>query len=73
MLWLVIVILLVVILIASVPAWPYSSGWGYSPAGVIAAVLLVLLLLWLFGVIEFRDPDDNGAGIDVTVEVEQET
>jgi Protein of unknown function (DUF3309) len=67
MLWLVLVILLVVLLLAAVPAWPYSSGWGYSPAGVIAAIIAVILLLWLVGAIEFRDPDGR-VDIDVTVE-----
>lgn len=67
MLWLVIVILLVVLLIGSLPAWPYSGGWGYSPAGVLAAIIAVLLLLWLVGVIEFRDVE-NGVDVEVTVQ-----
>ena len=64
MLWLIIVVLLVVLLIASVPRWPYSAGWGYSPAGVLAAIILVLLILWLLGVIEFRGTAGNGANLE---------
>ena len=70
MLWLILVILLVLLLLAAVPAWPYSSGWGYSPAGFLAAVVAVILLLWLFGVIEFRDTSDGDGRTGVTVERE---
>jgi hypothetical protein len=54
MLWLVIIILLIILLIGSVPTWPYSREWGYSPAGILAAVVLVLILLWIFGVISIN-------------------
>ncbi len=68
MLWLILIIVLVVLLAASVPAWPYSTGWGYSPAGVVAAILLVLLLLWLTGIIEFND-DGGGTVRAPSIEV----
>ena len=67
MLWLIVLILLVVLLIAAVPRWPYSAGWGYSPAGLLAAVILILLILWLLGIIEFRDPPANGVNLDQSV------
>jgi hypothetical protein len=63
MLWLILVILLILLLIGTVPAWPYSSGWGYSPAGLVAAIVVVILLLWLFGVIEFRETSAAGLGV----------
>ena len=44
-------VILIVFLIAVVPAWPYSRGWGYYPSGGIGTILLVILLLWLLGVI----------------------
>lgn len=46
LLFLIIVILLV---IALLPAWPYSSGWGYYPSGGVGIVLIVLLVLLLMG------------------------
>ena len=67
-LWLILVILLVVLLVAAVPTWPYSSGWGYSPAGLLAAIILVLLVLWLLDVIEFTDNDGNGVDVEINVE-----
>jgi hypothetical protein len=42
---LVLVLLLVVF---SLPTWPYSAGWGYYPSGGLGVVLLVLLVLLLF-------------------------
>lgn len=38
-------ILLIMLLLGSLPAWPYSRDWGYSPAGGVGSVLLILLLL----------------------------
>ena len=49
-------ILLVVILLAligSVPAWPYSRSWGYYPSGGLGLVLVVLLVLFLAGHVSF--------------------
>ncbi len=48
---LILVIILVLLLIGSVPAWPHSRGWGYYPSGGIGTILLILLILWLLGVI----------------------
>lgn len=42
-------ILLLVLLIGSVPAWPYSRGWGYYPSGGLGLVLLILIVLLLLG------------------------
>ena len=42
-------IVLVVLLIAALPTWPYSSGWGYYPSGGLGLVVLVLLILVLAG------------------------
>lgn len=41
------IVLLIVILlvIAVLPTWPYSAGWGYFPSGGLGVVLVVLLLL----------------------------
>ena len=44
-------ILLIVVLIAALPAWPYSRGWGYYPSGGLGFVVVLLLILWLLGVI----------------------
>lgn len=41
------VILLVVILLAVLPSWPYSSGWGYYPSGGVGLVLLIVVIILL--------------------------
>lgn len=42
-------ILLVLFVIGSLPAWPHSRNWGYYPSGGLGLVLLVLLVLLLMG------------------------
>jgi len=42
-------ILLVLLLVGALPAWPYSRGWGYYPGGALGVVLLVILVLFLAG------------------------
>jgi hypothetical protein len=47
----VLLIVLVVILLGAIPAWPYSRGWGYWPTGTLGTVLIILIILLLLGVI----------------------
>lgn len=49
MLGTILIILLVLLLLGALPLWPYSSGWGYYPSGILGVVLAVLLLLFLLG------------------------
>lgn len=49
MLGAILIILLILLLIGSLPAWPYSTGWGYYPSGGLGLVLLIVLILLLFG------------------------
>jgi hypothetical protein len=46
---LLLLIILIVLLFGSVPAWPYSRGWGYYPSGGLGLVVLVLVILLLMG------------------------
>ena len=47
--YLILVILLILLLIGALPAWPHSSGWGYYPAGGIGTILVIVLILLLLG------------------------
>lgn len=38
------VIVLVIMLIAAFPAWPYSRNWGYYPSAGISLILMILLI-----------------------------
>lgn len=42
-------IILILILIGAVPAWPHSRSWGYGPSGIVGILLVVLLVLFLMG------------------------
>ena len=48
---LVILIILIILLVGALPSWPYSSGWGYYPAGGLGTILIIVLILALLGVI----------------------
>ena len=45
----ILLIVLVLMLIGAVPAWPHSAGWGYGPSGVLGVVVAVLVVLLLMG------------------------
>ena len=47
----ILLVLLILMLIGSVPAWPYSRGWGYYPSGGIGTLLVILIILILLGVL----------------------
>ncbi|HLK67489.1 MAG TPA: DUF3309 domain-containing protein [Bryobacteraceae bacterium] len=46
---LILLVLLIVLLFAAAPAWPYSRGWGYYPSGGLGLVVLIVLILMLSG------------------------
>ena len=43
------IIILILILIGAVPAWPHSRSWGYGPSGIVGVLLVLLLVLLLMG------------------------
>ncbi len=43
----ILLVVLVLLLVGALPAWPYSSGWGYYPSGILTAVVVVFLILLL--------------------------
>lgn len=45
----IVLVILVILLVAGLPHWPYSSGWGYGPSGLIGVLVIVLLILLLTG------------------------
>lgn len=45
----ILIIVLIVVLIAALPTWGYSSGWGYGPSGIVGVILIILLILALTG------------------------
>lgn len=45
----ILIIVLILLLVGALPTWPYSSGWGYGPGGLLGLVLVVLVVLALTG------------------------
>lgn len=45
----ILLIILILLLIAALPAWPYSRGWGYYPTGGLGLILIIILILLLMG------------------------
>jgi hypothetical protein len=45
----ILLIILVLLLLGALPAWPYSRSWGYYPSGGLGLVVVVLLVLLLAG------------------------
>ncbi|MBW6493155.1 MAG: DUF3309 domain-containing protein [Burkholderiaceae bacterium] len=42
-------VVLILLLIGAIPAWPHSRGWGYGPSGGLGLLLVILLVLFLMG------------------------
>ena len=44
-------ILLIILWLIAIPAWPYHRryGYGYYPFGIVSALLIIFILFWIFG------------------------
>lgn len=47
----IILIILVLMLVAAIPVYPYSRGWGYAPSGLFGLLVVILLVLLLMGMV----------------------
>jgi hypothetical protein len=45
----ILIVLVVLMLLGAIPAWPHSRNWGYGPSGGLGLVLLIVLILFLTG------------------------
>jgi hypothetical protein len=43
----ILIVIIVLLLLGSLPTWPYSAGWGYYPSGGLGLLLLILVILIL--------------------------
>jgi len=48
---LILLIILVLLLLGALPSWPYSSGWGYGPSGILGLLLIILLVLLILNLL----------------------
>jgi len=45
----ILLIILILMLIGAIPAWPHSRSWGYGPSGGLGLIVVILLVLLLLG------------------------
>lgn len=45
----ILLIVLILLLVGVLPAWPHSTHWGYMPSGGVGLIVVILLLLVLTG------------------------
>jgi hypothetical protein len=45
----ILLVILILMLLGALPAWPYSRGWGYYPSGGLGTILLIVLILVMLG------------------------
>jgi hypothetical protein len=45
----ILLVILVLMMIGVVPAWPHSRSWGYAPSGTVGLLLVIVLLLIVTG------------------------
>lgn len=49
MLGTILLIILILLLIGSFPAWPYSRSWGYGPTGGLGLIVIIVVILVVLG------------------------
>ena len=45
----ILLVILILMLLGVIPAWPHSRNWGYAPSGTLGLIVLILLLLVVTG------------------------
>lgn len=49
MLGTILLIVLILLVLGAIPAWPHSRSWGYAPSSILGLILIILLILVLLG------------------------
>ena len=47
----ILLVLVILMLLGSLPAWPYSAHWGYYPSGGFGLLLLIVIVLVVLDVV----------------------
>jgi hypothetical protein len=47
----ILLVILILLLLGALPVFPYSRDWGYYPSGGLGLILIIVLLLFLFGLL----------------------
>jgi hypothetical protein len=46
---LIALLVLILLVVAVAPAWPYSRSWGYYPSGLLGVLLVIVVALAFMG------------------------
>ncbi len=46
----ILLVVLILLLLGAIPAWPHSRSWGYYPSGLLGVLVIVVIVLLLMGV-----------------------
>ena len=49
MLGTILIIVLILLLVGALPAWPHSRSWGYYPSGGLGTILVIIIILVILG------------------------
>lgn len=47
----IILIILILMLIGALPAWPHSRNWGVYPSGGLGLIVVVIIIMLVLGYI----------------------
>ena len=45
----ILLVILLLMLVGAIPAWPHSRNWGYAPSSTLGLILIILLVLAITG------------------------
>lgn len=45
----ILLIVVILMLVGVIPAWPHSSSWGYGPSGIVGVIIVILVIMLLLG------------------------
>ncbi len=45
----ILLIVLILVLIGVLPTWPHAKSWGYAPSGIVGAIVVILIVLFVMG------------------------
>jgi hypothetical protein len=45
----ILLVVVILMLVGVLPTWPHARSWGYGPSGVVGALLVILIILFLLG------------------------
>lgn len=45
----ILLIILILLLLGAIPAWPHSRSWGYGPSGGLGLIVIIIIILLMLG------------------------